>query len=85
MKKLAAVILVITLLCTVAEIYPGVGVVVSSVDGIITVEDVTGNYWDFYGDNAVGDLVLMLLDNNGTSDNVDDAVVGAWRLLPWKL
>lgn len=85
MKKFAAVILVITLLCAVAEIYPRVGVVVSSVDGVVTVEDVTSNYWDFYGDNAVGDLVLMLLDNNGTSDNVDDAVVGAWRLLPWKL
>lgn len=85
MKKFAAVILVITLLCTVAEIYPRVGVVVSTVDGVITVEDVTGNLWDFLGDNAVGDLVLMLLDNNGTSDNVDDIVVGAWRLLPWKL
>lgn len=85
MKKFAAVILVITLLCTVAEIYPRVGVTVNFVDGVVTVEDVAGNLWDFLGDNAVGDLVLMLLDNNGTSDNIDDTVVGAWRLLPWKL
>lgn len=85
MKKFAAVILVITLLCTVAEIYPRVGVVVGSVDGVATVEDVACNLWDFLGDNAVGDLVLMLLDDNGTSDIIDDAVIGAWRLLPWKL
>lgn len=85
MKKLAAVILVITLLCTIAEIYPRVGVTVNSVDGVVTVEDVAGNLWDFLGDNAVGDLVLMLLDDNGTSDNIDDSVIGAWRLLPWKL
>ena len=85
MKKFAAVILVITLLCTVAEIYPRVGVTVGSVDGVVTVEDVAGNLWDFLGDNAVGDLILMLLDDNGTSDNVDDAVIYVWRLLPWKL
>lgn len=86
MKKFVAIILVIALLCAMAsaELYPIEGIVVGSVNGIITVEDVTGNVWDFYGDNAVEDLVLMIMEDNGTSTVIDDVVV-AVIILPRRL
>lgn len=47
----------------------------------VTVEDVAGNLWQFYGteDFCIGDLVRMLMYNNGTPHSIyDDQIVLAW-------
>jgi hypothetical protein len=39
----------------------------------ITVIDETGNVWAFYGDGMrAGDTVVLLMDNNGTPDDLSD-------------
>ena len=43
----------------------------------VTVEDSTGHLWDFYGieDWCEGDIVAMIMDDNGTPDVYDDKIV----------
>lgn len=47
---------------------------------VVTVEDATGNRWDFYGceDYYEGDIVAMTMSDNGTPDNIyDDIIINA--------
>lgn len=46
---------------------------------IVTVEDSTGNLWDFYGseDWECGDHVAMVMCDMGTEDITDDMVLSA--------
>ena len=39
----------------------------------VTVEDTTGNVWEFYGDDFfVGEKVILTMDNNNTDNNIFD-------------
>lgn len=44
---------------------------------IVTVEDATGNIWKYYGieDYYKGDIVAMLMDNNGTTNTIYDDII----------
>lgn len=56
--------------------------VVENNDGIITVEDNTGNLWDFYSYDvyAIGSIVEVVFDNNGTPDDItDDIILTVWN------
>ena len=86
MRKILALILVPLMVWFIAEthvLYPEVGIIVELdyAEDLVTVEDVAGNIWQFYGceDYNEGDLVRMLMYNNGTPHSIyDDEIVLAW-------
>lgn len=47
----------------------------------VTVKDANGNLWEFYGieDYEKKDLICMLMDNNGTPENIYDDIIVATR------
>lgn len=48
-------------------------VVISVEQDEVTVEDATGNIWEFYGDDFfVGEEVILTMDNNNTDNNIFD-------------
>lgn len=58
--------------------YPATGVVteVDDVRGIVTVEDMNGNLFEFYGDGYhVGDMCSMIMDDMDTFYYYDDIVI----------
>lgn len=57
--------------------YYRTGIVVSVEDGIVAVEDTTGNVWEVEADGyAEGEQVRMLMNTQGTDDAItDDTVV----------
>lgn len=88
MKKLIALILILTCLMSTAgaELYPRFGNIVDIEydTDYITVDDGMGNLWDFYSAPIAmyyfyGDLLVMLMDDNDTPDWIyDDRVVNAY-------
>lgn len=80
-KRLAllSVTLLLSLACLEADVtdtYTREGIVLSSVCGIVSVEDADGNVWQYYGDNAKGAHVVLKMRANRTSSIEDDVVVG---------
>lgn len=61
------------------NLYPVSAIVteINEKDDIVTVEDTSGNLWDFYGveDWTVGDGCAMIMDDNGTENVEDDRIV----------
>lgn len=88
MKKIIAIIIAVMLICGIAtaegRIYPRFGNVVDIEydSDFVTVDDGLGNLWDFYGVDfyLYGDIVLLVMDDNGTPDWIyDDKVKNAYR------
>ena len=85
MKKILAVLIVLLCLVTTAEaeLYYRFGNVVDiewECD-MVTVDDGLGNLWEFFGCDfyEYGDLVVMILADNGTPDWIyDDSIMGAY-------
>lgn len=80
-KRLAllSATLLLSLACLEADVtdaYTREGVVISSVCGIVSVEDASGNVWQYYGDNVKGAHVTLKMRANHTSSIEDDVVVG---------
>lgn len=80
--KIRYVVLMVLLMLIVGVVghsethYNREGVVVEVNGDIITVEDFTGNLWDFIGDSySVNDMVNMTMFNNGTSSIYDDSII----------
>lgn len=71
-----------------AAVYPSMGRVidVNRWDDTVTVEDPSGNLWEWYGaeDWEYGDLVALLMDDEGTEIIWDDTILetiymgGSW-------
>lgn len=63
------------------KIYPACGVVVALdyTADIVTVEDVTGHEWQFYGceDWCLGDVAALLMYDWGTAKITDDEIMTA--------
>lgn len=63
------------------HIYPACGVVVrlDYTADIVTVEDVTGHEWTFYGceDWCLGDVAALLMYDNSTQSITDDEIMTA--------
>ena len=88
MKKLIAITLILVALASVASaeqnIYLRFGNVVDleySTD-CVTVDDGLGNLWEYFGVDYVfyGDLVVMIMSDNGTPDWIyDDIVLNAYK------
>ena len=59
------------------EMYSSCGFVTEIADGLITVEDMDGNLWQFMGtdDWEVGDLCSMILSDEGTIEVYDDVIL----------
>lgn len=60
--------------------YPTCGIIVENDERseTVTVEDFNGNHWQFNGveDWLVGDIVSMIMSDNGTPDSIyDDEIV----------
>jgi len=64
-----------------ASVYPATGAVVEFDfdEDIVAVEDAAGLIWEFYGveDYQLGDLVSLLMEDNGTESIFDDKVIDA--------
>lgn len=86
MRKILALVLIPLMLWFIAEthvLYPEVGIIVELdyAEDLVTVEDVAGNLWQFYGteDFCIGDLVRVLMYNAGTPHSIyDDQILIAW-------
>lgn len=86
MKKLITLITLLVLLPVVAmgeTIYYRFAEVIDLeyLDDIVTVDDGLGNLWEFYGVDyfEYDDLVIMIMSDNGTPDNIyDDIVLNAY-------
>ena len=82
---LAATILIILAACSApkpSETYASVATVTEvnyDTDTVICI-DAAGNLWEFTetDDWQVGDLVALLMDNNGTSNIYDDIILHAY-------
>lgn len=64
-------------------LYPATAIIVKLdyADDLVTVSDVAGTLWQFYGceDYPEGDLVRMLMYDNGTPETIyDDEIVIVW-------
>lgn len=63
------------------HIYPACGVVVALdyTADVVTVEDVTGHTWQFYGveDWCPGDVAALLMYDYGTASTLDDEIMTA--------
>lgn len=67
---------------TQSETYPMAGIITSldAKNDLVTVSTGSGLLYDFYGveDYAVGDIVAMTMDDNGTADSaLDDKIIAA--------
>ena len=53
----------------------------------VTVEDATGNLWDFYGceDYMEGDIIVMTMDDNGTPNSIYDDESLQVRFSGWEM
>ena len=78
MKKIIATITAILCIMSTAEaeLYYRFGKVIDHKHGLITVEDRTGNSWEFWGDN--NGFIILIMDDNGTADITDDIVVNVF-------
>lgn len=69
------------------ETYPMAGIITSldEKNDLVTVSTGAGLLYDFYGaeDYAVGDIVAMTMDDNGTADFVLDDKIIAARYAGW--
>lgn len=85
MKKLIALVLMMVLTLTavgaVAELYPAVGVVceLDHENDLIIFEDFNGNLWAMEGieDWMIGDIGALIMDDAGTKLIYDDVIVMA--------
>ena len=63
-------------------VYPAACIIVELdyQNDLVTVSDVAGTLWQFYGceDYSEGDLVRMLMYDNGTETIYDDEIVIVW-------
>lgn len=70
-----------------SETYPMAGIItdLDAKNDLVTVSTGTGLLYDFYGveDYAVGDIIAMTMDNNGTADSVLDDKIIAARYAGW--
>ncbi len=87
MKKIIFVVLVAVIALTFftgftyEDVYANCGIVVS-VDydeDIVTIEDFSGNLWQFFGceDWEINDICAMVMNTNGTDIIFDDIIVNA--------
>ena len=88
MKKLIALMLLILFIPMVAtaeeKLYYRFGNVIDIEydTDCVTVDDGLGNLWEYYGADYVffGDLVVMIMSDNGTDDWIyDDVILGAYK------
>lgn len=62
-----------------ADYYPAAAVVTEITGDVVTLENYSGFLWQFSGaeDYAPGDLVALIIDDNGTVTGYDDIIVAA--------
>lgn len=93
MKKIIAIIIAITALCSIAsaELYPKTArvVEVNHEEDTVTVETFNGFLFvfDVCEDYCEGDCVSLIMEDNGTELVYDDEIVkaqySAWTLINW--
>lgn len=93
MKKIIAIIIAITALCSIAsaELYPETACVVkvNYEEDIVTVETFNGFLFTFNGCESYceGDCVSLIMEDNSTELVYDDEIVkvqyNAWTLINW--
>ena len=77
MKKILivmGVILLIGLLGGLETTYTRQATIIENKNGIITVEDISGNMWQYEGSGAVGEQVNLIMHDNNTSKVTDDII-----------
>ena len=82
MKKIIIIIITIVL-CGACSYYEhnytrGNCKIVQINDGILTIEDFGGNYWDIYKPNSgfqVGDIVVLKMHDNLTPHTIEDDII----------
>ncbi len=84
MKKLIVAIMVIIILILAGKInttYSMKGVVTSNHSGIITIEDATGNIWQYETELPEGTELKVFFDINGTEDIREDDIITGLKVL----
>ena len=79
MKKLLVVlgiVLVLGLLWGCESTYTRKATVISSNNNVVTCKDNSGNIWQYEGGAAVGEKVVLIMEDNHTSIIADDVVKG---------
>ena len=77
MKKIAALLAIVTMLVSSRMIYPQACEVVDITDDLVTVSMSTGIEFQFYGaeDYEVGEIIALVFFTNGTRIVYDDVIV----------
>ena len=95
MRKFLTIVLITTVIASVgclfgtgytdakSGLYPETAIIVEldRAENLVTVADVAGNIWEFYGceDYYEGNLVRMLMYDGGTPNTIyDDEIVIVW-------
>ena len=84
MKKLIVAIMVIITLVLAGKVnttYSMRGVVTSNHNGIITIEDTTGNLWQYETELSEGTELEIFFDINGTEDVREDDIITGLKVL----
>lgn len=85
MKKLINLVVVLVLALSLstafADIYPRTGVIVKIYNDVAVIEDGAGFLWeiDEPEDMIVGDVVSMIMVDNGTPESIFDDAIVEWR------
>lgn len=77
MKKLAAALAIATALINTGHIYPQTVIITDTADNLVTVQTSQGISYQFEGaeDYEAGDLVSVIMFDNGTQDIRDDIIL----------
>lgn len=77
-KKVAAIVMLVAILCSFGIFYPQLFMVVDYDDDMVIVETVNGDVYGFYdhADWEVGDLCAAVMYNNMTDEIWDDEILG---------
>lgn len=55
--------------------YSRYGYVIGRSDGVVTIEDTTGNFWDYEDNIELGTYVKMSMHTNGTDNIISDDII----------
>ena len=77
LKKLLVVlgiIMVLGLLWGCESTYTRTATVINNQNNLVTCQDMSGNVWQYKGNNAIGEQVKLIMNDNHTSKITDDII-----------
>lgn len=81
MLKVKLALAALTVVAGMSTLYPTAAVVTDITDDVVTVETSTGFLYQYTGgdDDMVGDMVAMIMYNNGTPETILDDIIISHR------